>query len=355
MNRSRRSGASPVLGPAPGPRGPSSPATVQRRAAAYQRPRVENSLFQLANTFGLFFAACATMYVGIAHGLWFVMALVPVAALALVRVFILQHDCGHGSLFRRRWANQLAGIACSLVTLTPYALWRRQHAGHHRVWNDLDARCRGVDIYSSVATVDEYFAYSRSRRFRYRLIRNPMIANLLLPPLIFLVLYRLPFDAPKAWRAERAGVHATNAAIAAIILGLCFALGFAEVGFVQLPVITLASIIGVWLFSIQHRFEHALWTRNKRWNYVEAAVGGSSYLALPPILRWFTGNIGYHHVHHLNPRIPNYRLRACHEADDRLQAAPVLTLWTALGQWRFMLWDPELERMVKLPKRSKRT
>ena len=333
-----------------GPAGRGAIEGVQRRSGAYQHPRIKSSLFQLANTFGLFFAACGLMHAGVDHGLWFVLLLLPVAALALVRVFIIQHDCGHGSFFRRRWANHLTGIVCSLVTLTPYASWRRQHAGHHLVWNDLDDRGRGADIYSSMVTVDEYLAYSRLRRNWYRFTRNPIVANLVLPPLIFLVLYRFPFDAPKAWRVERAGVHATNGAIAVIVLALCFALGFAEVGLVQLPVIALASIVGVWLFSIQHRFEQALWTRHERWDYAEASVLGSSYLALPPILRWFTGNIGYHHVHHLNPRIPNYRLRACHEAEDGLRAAPVLTLRTALRQWRFVLWDPELGRMVELPK-----
>ena len=352
----RRSGARPMPDPVHVSREPdSAPIILNRRSAANQVPRVECSLFQLVNTFGLFFAACALMYTGVDHGLWFVLLLLPIAALALVRVFIIQHDCGHGSFFRSRWANHLTGFVCSLVTLTPYASWRRQHAGHHRVWNNLDARDRGVDIYSSTVTVDEYLAFSRSRQAWYRLTRNPIVANLLLPPLIFLFLYRFPFDAPKAWRVERAGVHATNVAIAIIVLGLCFAVGFAEVGLVQLPVMALASIVGVWLFTIQHRFEHTLWTRHERWNYVEAAMRGSSYLALPPILRWFTGNIGYHHVHHLYPRMPNYRLRACHEADDGLQAVPVLTLWTALGQWRFMLWDPELGRMVELPKRPGRT
>ena len=348
-------GAKPMPGSARGPRGPDSAAAMQRRSVAYQLPRITSSLFQLVTTFGLFFAACALMHVGVDHGLWFVLLLLPIAALALVRVFIIQHDCGHGSFFRRRWANHLTGVVCSLVTLTPYASWRRQHAGHHLVWNNLDARDRGVDIYSSTVTVDEYLAYSRPRQNWYRVTRNPIIANLLLPPLIFLFLYRFPFDAPKAWSVERAGVHGTNAAIAIIVLGLCFALGFAEVGLVQLPVIALASIVGVWLFSIQHRFEHTLWTCHQRWDYAEAAVRGASYLALPPILRWFTGNIGYHHVHHLNPGIPNYRLHACHEAEDGLRAAPVLTLRTALRQWRFGLWDPELGRMVEPPKRPGRT
>ena len=336
-------------------RGPNAAAGMQRRSAAYQIPRIGCSLFQLANTFGLFFAACALMYVGVGYGFWFALLLLPIAALALVRIFIIQHDCGHGSFFRRRWANHLTGAVCSLVTLTPYASWRRQHAGHHVVWNDLDERYRGVDIYSSTVTVDEYLAYSRRRQNWYRFTRNPIVANLLLPPLIFLVLYRFPFDSPKAWRVERAGVHATNAGIATVVLGLCFALGFAEVGLVQLPVIALASIVGVWLFSIQHRFERTLWTGREQWDYAEASVRGSSYLALPPILRWFTGNIGYHHVHHLNPGIPNYRLRACHEAEDGLQAAPVLTLWTALRQWRFVLWDTDLGRMVEAPQRPART
>jgi omega-6 fatty acid desaturase (delta-12 desaturase) len=172
------------------------------------------------------------------------------------------------------------------------------------------------------------------------------VANLLLPPFIFLVLYRVPFDTPKDWRRERRAVYVTDLALLALIGGLGFVVGFDRVAAVQLPVLVVASIIGVWLFSVQHRFEHTRWVRHSDWRFSDAAMQGSSHLRLPRILRWFTGNIGFHHIHHLNPRIPNYRLQECHDANPMLQTAPVLTLWSGLKQVRFALWDAERGRMV---------
>jgi len=320
---------------------------ILARTEAFQAPILARSLTQLATSFGGFFAICAAMYLTLAVSLWIALPLSVLAAGFLVRIFIIQHDCGHGSFFRSRRANQLIGYLCSLMTLTPYAFWRRQHARHHGSWNNLDRRAAsGLDIYSSCMTVAEYRALGRWRRCLVRFTNHPLVANLLLPPLVFVFLYRVPFDAAKGWRRERRAVYLTNLALAAFIGGLGLALGYGRVVAVQLPIMVIASIIGVWLFSIQHRFEQAQWMTEARWSFAAASLGGTSYLRLPRLLQWFTGNIGFHHVHHINPRIPNYRLEECHNADAGFQSAATLTLRTALQASRYALWDTDLERLV---------
>src|ERR1700724_3740272 len=174
--------------------------------AAFQHPMLRRSLGQLTTSLGGFLATCATMYLCLTVSLWIALPLSVLAAGFLVRIFIIQHDCGHGSFFKSRWANDLVGSLCSLLTLTPYAFWRRQHARHHGSWNNLDRRAAsGLDIYSSCMTVAEYRALGRWRRCLVRLTNHPIVANLLLPPLVFVILYRVPFDAAKGWRRERRG------------------------------------------------------------------------------------------------------------------------------------------------------
>jgi omega-6 fatty acid desaturase (delta-12 desaturase) len=318
-------------------------------------PVLSISLCQIASSFGGFIGVCVAMYLLVDLSYWITIALALVAAGFLVRIFIIQHDCGHGSFFRSQRANHALGLLCSLLTLTPYANWRRQHAGHHGAWNNLDRRSSGVDIYSTCLTVEEYEALRPWHRRWYRLARHPLVANILLPPLIFLALYRVPFDTPKAWRRERRAVYMTDLVLVAVIVGLGFSVGFDRIAAVQLPVMVLASIIGVWLFSVQHCFEHTFWTRQDNWQFTDAALMGSSHLRLPKLLQWFTGNIGFHHIHHLNPRIPNYRLQECHDANPVLQTAPILTLWSGLWQGCFALWDEERGRMVSFKSARRRS
>ncbi len=245
----------------------------------------------------------------------------------------------------------MIGSLCGLMTLTPYAFWRRQHAQHHGIWNNLDRRkASGLDIYSSCLTTAEYLGLGRWCKRRYRFLNHPVVANILLPPLIFIVLYRVPFDATTGWKRERCAVYLTDLALIALIGGLGLVVGYGRVAAVQLSTMTVASIIGVWLFTIQHRFEEALWAPDARWSFAAAAIRGSSYLRLPRVLQWFTGNIGFHHIHHLNPRVPNYRLEECHNADPNLRSAPTLTLRTALQAARYTLWDADLRRMVRIPR-----
>lgn len=323
------------------------PATdLQRRVAAFQRPRTPEALWQVANSLGGLLLSLGAMYALLPISFWLSLAVAPLAAGFVVRVFILQHDCGHGSLFPSRAANRWVGRLCSLFTLTPFDAWSRQHSIHHLVWNDLDRRQSGADIYSSCLTIEEYRALSPLRRFGYRAVRHPLVANLLIPPFVFLLLYRVPFDMPADWRRERRAVYLTDLALAAFYGGLGWALGFGALAAVQLPVIIIAGIAGVWLFSVQHRFESTAWLRGKEWNYQQAALAGSLHLRLPRILQWFTANIGLHHIHHLNPRVPNYRLQACHDATPPLQEGPSMGLGRALLQWRYALWDETTQRMV---------
>jgi len=318
--------------------------------AEFQHPILRRSLGQLTTSFGGFLATCAAMYLCLTISLLITLPLSVLAAGFLVRIFIIQHDCGHGAFFRSQRANDVLGSLCSLMTLTPYAFWRRQHARHHGSWNNLDRRAAsGLDIYSSCMTVAEYGRLSRWRQRLYRLSRHPIVSHLILPPAVFLLLYRIPFDAAGSWRHERRALHVTNLALACLFTGLGLAVGFGRVLAVQLPIMIVASIFGVWLFSVQHRFEHTLWVHDANWSFTEAALRGSSYLRLPRILQWFTGNIGFHHIHHLNPRIPNYRLEDCHGAMDGMEAAPILTLRTAISTLRYALWDENLRRMVRFP------
>jgi omega-6 fatty acid desaturase (delta-12 desaturase) len=322
---------------------------LQHRVAKFQAPVLQLSVTQAFTSIGGFIATCATMYLIADVSYWIVLALAPVAAGFLVRIFIIQHDCGHRAFFRSKRWNDGLGFVCSLFTLTPYASWRRQHAGHHNVWNNLDRRNTGADIYSSCLTVDEFLAMNAWRRLWYRVTRHPIISNIILPPLVFLVLYRTPFDMPSAWRHERLAVLATNLALAALIASLGVFFGFDRLVEVQLPVTVLASIIGVGLFTVQHRSERTVWARQANWNPAEASLEGATYLRLPSILQWFTGNIGLHHVHHLNPRIPNYRLQQCHDAVPVLADVPAMTLWTAFDAMRYVLWDQGQKRMVRFP------
>jgi omega-6 fatty acid desaturase (delta-12 desaturase) len=280
---------------------------------------------------------------------WVTLALSVVTAGFIVRIFIIQHDCGHGSFLRSRRANDAVGMLCSLFTLTPYRMWMRQHAGHHAHWNNLDHRMSGIDIYSTCLTVNEYHALPRWRRGLWRTMLHPVVSLLLLPPLVFFVIFRLPFDAPPTWTHERWAVHGTNLALPLLFVALGLLLGFRSLLLVQLPTSIIASIVGVWLFSVQHRFEQSQWARQDAWTPAAASLQGSSYLQLPRILRWFTGNIGFHHIHHLDPRIPSYRLEACHRAHPAFAQATMLTLRRgALLSSRYCLWDERSKMMVKI-------
>lgn len=319
---------------------------LREAAATFARPNWQSGALQLLTSFGPFLVACIAAYLVYPISPLLSAALAVPAGVLLVRVFIVQHDCGHSSFFASRRANALTGRLCSLITLTPFANWGRQHSQHHASWNNLD-RTGGSDIYSACLTVREYRALSRRQRLLYRLPRHPLIANILLPPLVFLLLYRVPFDTPRAWVRERWSVHLTNAALAAMFALLVTLVGWRQVLTVHLPMMTVSSILGVWLFSLQHRFDTARWTTKEEWNFVQAALAGASWFGLPRVLHWLTGNIGFHHVHHLNPRVPNYRLSAAHDAVQALHPMKPLSLRRGFAAPWLTLWDEAGGRLVR--------
>ncbi len=323
--------------------------------SAHQAAQPLRAILQIASTFLPFLALLAAMYLTAHISFWLTLALAVPTAAFVVRIFILQHDCGHGALFRSKRVNDWIGRLCSLATLTPYQHWRRQHAGHHANWNNLDRRESGTDIYSTCLTIAEYRRLSRRERAVYRIVRHPLIAHLLLPPLVFVLLYRLPFDTPDGWRRERRSVHATNLSLVTLFALIGLLVGFGTMARVQLPIITLAAIAGVWLFSVQHRFEAAAWLRRVDWTPIAASLRGTSYLRLPQPLRWFTGDIGFHHVHHLNPKIPNYRLAKCHAGNATLRSVTTLSLLDGLRAPRCWLWDEARGRMVSFAEAGRRT
>lgn len=318
---------------------------------AYQTPMFGSAAWQTASTFSLYFICIAAMYAGLRVSVWLTLALaIPTSGL-IVRIFMLQHDCGHNSLFRHRRLNGIVGAACSLVTLTPFAYWRRLHARHHGSWNNLDGRGIPADFFSDCLTVAEYRALKPIQRRLYEVTHHPILIHLLLPPIVFILLYRLPFDTPKSCRRERVSVYLLNISLVSLFAGLIAAFGFKSVILVHLPALALAAIIGIWLFSVQHRFEDAQWVNKKDWKFVQASLHGTSYLKLPRVLQWFSGNIGLHHIHHLRPGIPNYRLQACHDAcSASITVTTTLSLRDALKAPSFALWDEDLSRMVPFPR-----
>lgn len=320
---------------------------LRAAVSPFENASIAIGAWQIVTSIGLYLAALAAMYWSLHVSYWLTLALAFPAAGLLVRVFIVQHDCGHGSFFASLRANNILGAICGVLTLAPYQNWRRQHSQHHANWNNLDRRESGTDIYSTCLTVDEYRARSPRERLLYRLPRHPLLAHLVFPPLVFILLYRFSFDTPKEWLAERRSVWGTNLMVLVWVTALALLFGWRAVLMVHLPIIAITTIAGVWLFSVQHRFEDAHWLRKETWSFQAAAMKGTSYLKLPRLLQWMSGNIGFHHIHHLSPRVPNYRLEACYASDAILRAEAPLTLRTALSASRLNLWDEAQQKLVR--------
>jgi omega-6 fatty acid desaturase (delta-12 desaturase) len=290
-----------------------------------------------------FLATVTAMFLAAEQAYWLTLLLALPAAGLLVRLFIIQHDCGHGSFFKTRGANDALGRVISVLTLSPYGLWRREHAQHHAGSGNLERRGVG-DI--DTLTVREYRALPLREKLRYRLYRNPLFLFGFGVPFYFLVIQRLPwlhaYPARETWKS----VLGLNIAMALVYGPLVYLLGWWTVGSVMLPVLHLASAIGGWLFFIQHQFEETHWEHEEDWQFQIAALHGSSYYVLPAVLNWFSGNIGMHHIHHLNSMIPFYRLPDCLHASPELQNMNRLTLRESLACVRCKLWDEDQRRMV---------
>jgi acyl-lipid omega-6 desaturase (Delta-12 desaturase) len=307
----------------------------------YQRPSTWRALWQLINTFVPYALLWYLMHLSVALSWWLTVPLAVVAGALLMRIFIIFHDCGHGSYFKSHWANDTLGFIAGVLTFTPYYQWRWEHAIHHGSAGQLDHRGTG-DIWTM--TVQEYLESSRWRRFAYQLARNPFILFVVAPLYMFLIGQRLPSS--KRNRREHESVWWMNLALLCMVIGMSWMLGIKQYVLLQLMVMAVAGAGGVWLFYMQHQFEAAYWERGDDWDYAKAALQGSSFYKLPRILQWFSGNIGFHHIHHLSPRVPNYNLQRCHEAEPLFLQVKPMTLFSSLKSLTLRLWDEKAQRLV---------
>jgi acyl-lipid omega-6 desaturase (Delta-12 desaturase) len=311
--------------------------------ARYRIPNLVRSMVELAITAGPLVLLWFLMWASLDLSYWLCLLLAVPAAGFLVRLFMIQHDCGHGAFFRHRLANDWVGRLIGVMTLTPYDFWRRTHAIHHSTSGNLDRRGTG-DI--DTLTVHEYLARSPWGRLRYRVYRHPFIMFGIGPAYLFIVQHRLPVGLMRGGWQPWFSTMATNVAIAALVATMMSLIGVGAFLFVHLPIMLLAGSIGVWLFYVQHQFEDTVWAEDRAWNLHEAALHGSSYYDLPHVLRWFTANIGAHHIHHLCSRIPCYRLPRVLRDYPELRGIGQLTLVQSFRCVRLVLWDEGQQRLV---------
>lgn len=316
---------------------------IAAHCARYRTPSALRAGRQIVTTALTFAALSAAMYLSLDIGYWLTLLLaVPLAGCAL-RFFVIQHDCGHGSFFASKRANDITGRIVSILTITPYAYWRRLHALHHASSSNLDRRGYGdIDTLTTV----EYAALPRLRRILYRIYRHPAFLLAIGGPVHFLVLQRLPLTLRRpAWEMW-SSVMLHNAAMFAFYGALLLVLGWVHFAVTVLPVLMAAAAMGVWLFYVQHQFENTQWDEGEGWDRQTAGFLGSSYYALPRVLHWFTGNIGLHHIHHLCSHIPNYRLQECLNAMPELKTINRLTIGESLRSATLALWDPTQRKLV---------
>lgn len=313
----------------------------KQAVARYQNPDLLRSSWQLVNSIVPYLVLCYLMWLSLSVSYWLTLGLSVLASGFLIRIFIIFHDCGHGSFFKSQQANHFWGTVTGFFVYTGYFQWRHEHAIHHASAGDLDRRGIG-DVWT--LTTREYLALPPMKRLSYRLFRHPLIMFGVGQLYTFIISHRfVPKDAKPR---ERNSVILTNVVLLATLIVMHLLIGIKAFILIQLPILTIGGAAGIWLFYVQHQFEGAYWQRHEEWDFVTAALQGSSYYKLPKVLQWFTGNIGIHHIHHLAPRIPNYKLEQCQEDNPIFHNITPITLWTSLRSLTLRLWDEEQQKML---------
>ncbi len=317
------------------------PAVWKKMVAEFQEPSVPRAVWQLVNTLVPFAAVWVLIKYSLAISYWLTAPLIILGGLLLIRIFIFTHDCGHGSFFKSKLANDTIGFITGMLIYTPYFHWRWEHSIHHANSGHLDKRGVG-DVWTM--TVQEYLESSRWKRFAYRISRNPFVLFCLAPLILFVILQR--FSKKEASSREKWSVFWMNIAIIVQTVAMSSVFTFSTYVVLQLCMLLVATSAGVWMFYVQHQFEGVYWRRSGEWNYTAAALEGSSYYELPRVLQWFTGNIGFHHIHHLSSRIPNYNLERCHKANPIFQEVKSITLLSSLKSITLRLWDEKNGELI---------
>ena len=307
----------------------------------YNKPDTSLSIWQIINSLGPYILLWVAMYYSLGISYLLTLGLSFIAAGFLVRIFIIFHDCGHGSFFRRPIANRIVGTILGSLVFTPYDYWHREHSIHHKTVGNLDKRGSG-DIWT--LTVEEYDKLSSGKKFVYRLYRNPILLFGIGPFFLFVIWFRFPRK--KMGKSGRRSVYVTNLILLLICIPLILLMGWRAFLMIQLPIIYIATVTGVWLFYVQHQYEDVIWTRQADWDYRKMALEGSSFMKFPRLLQWFSGNIGYHHIHHLSPKIPNYKLERCHKENELFKEIKAITFVPSLRTMSLRLWNEQTGRLI---------
>ncbi len=307
----------------------------------YNQPDIKKSIWQIINSLGPYILLWIAMYYSLRVNYLLTLGLAFLAAGFQVRMFIIFHDCGHGSFFRSSRANRIVGTILGSLTFTPYDYWHLEHAIHHKTVGNLDKRGSG-DVWT--LTAEEYAGLSKWNKFIYRLYRNPLMLFGIGPFFLFVVWFRIPRK--DMGKPERRSVYVTNLIILLFSSALILLMGWKAFLMIQLPVIYIATVAGVWIFYVQHQFEDVIWTRQEQWDYKRMALEGSSFLKFPRLLQWFSGNIGYHHIHHLSPKIPNYNLERCHKENSMFNAIKPVTFVPSIRTLSLRLWHEQTGKLI---------
>jgi len=320
---------------------------LSKNIEKYQKPSLGRSIWQITNTFIPYIGLWVLIVYSLSVSYWLTAFLIILAAGFLVRLFIIFHDCGHGSYFKSQKTNRIVGMFFGMLAFTPYDKWHNQHLRHHGTVGNLDKRGVG-DVWTM--TKEEYMASNKWNRIKYRIYRNPLVLFGIGSLYVFLIQNRLTQKGMT--KKEMVNIWVTNAALAVLFIIMGLTIGFGTFVVVQLSILYVAAISGLWLFYLQHQYEDVSWFRNKDWNYRTVAMKGSSFVKFPKLLQWFSGNIGFHHIHHLNARIPNYYLSKCYRENTIFKEVKPVTFLMSLKSLKLRLWDEQIQKMVSFGGRS---